>query len=106
MVGRRPGPVRFRIPASCTPAVVALLTLLTTCTRDRSPLGPREIPVSTELIGDEPPAILVGAGDIAECATTYDEATATLLDNIAGTVFAVGDNAYPNGSASDYQNCY
>ena len=106
MVGRRPGPVRFRIPASCTPGVVALLTLLTTCTRDRSPLGPRETPAATVLTGDEPPAILVGAGDIAECATTDDEATATLLDGIPGTVFTAGDNAYPNGSVSDYQNCY
>jgi hypothetical protein len=50
--------------------------------------------------------VLVGAGDIADCGSTWDEATAVLLDNIAGTVFTAGDNAYPDGSATDYANCY
>jgi hypothetical protein len=50
--------------------------------------------------------VLVGAGDIAECGTTGDEATANLLDNIAGTVFAAGDNAYNDGSAANYSQCY
>ncbi|QKZ21068.1 DNRLRE domain-containing protein [Streptomyces chartreusis] len=50
--------------------------------------------------------VLVGAGDIAECGATHDEATANLLDGISGTVMAIGDNAYPNGSASDFTNCY
>ena len=52
-------------------------------------------------------AVLVGAGDIAGCATSYrDEATAALLDEIEGTVFTVGDNVYPYGSASDYHDCF
>jgi hypothetical protein len=39
---------------------------------------------------------LVGAGDIAECSPDNNaEATAALLDNIPGTVLALGDNAYP-----------
>jgi calcineurin-like phosphoesterase family protein len=38
--------------------------------------------------------VLVGAGDIASCASINDEATARLLDNIPGTVFTVGDNVY------------
>src|SRR5919199_4154075 len=50
--------------------------------------------------------VLVGAGDIASCLITGDEATAALLDNIAGTVFTAGDNAYDSGSASEYANCY
>ncbi len=51
-------------------------------------------------------AVFVGAGDIATCSSNADEATAQLLDNIAGTVFTIGDNAYPDGTASDYSNCY
>jgi hypothetical protein len=51
-------------------------------------------------------AVLVGAGDIANCSTPGDERTAKLLDAIPGTVFTVGDNAYPNGSAADFKNCY
>ena len=49
---------------------------------------------------------LVGAGNIARCDRINDEATAALLDNIPGTVFAVGDGAYPNGTLANYQNCY
>jgi hypothetical protein len=49
---------------------------------------------------------LVGAGDIANCSTSTDEATARLLDDIAGTVFTAGDNAYPDGAAADFAACY
>ena len=52
------------------------------------------------------PVVLVGAGDIAVCGSSRDEATATLLDNIPGTVFTAGDNAYPDGSATNFSQCY
>jgi hypothetical protein len=58
---------------------------------------------------DEPPSssrVLVGAGDIAKCSGTGDEATAKLLDGISGTVFTVGDNAYTSGTAAEFSNCY
>jgi hypothetical protein len=51
-------------------------------------------------------AVLVGAGDIASCGSEGDEATARLLDHIDGTVFTVGDNAYPDGTAEDFRRCY
>ena len=50
--------------------------------------------------------VFVGAGDIASCTSTGDEATADLLDGIAGTVFNLGDNVYDNGTAAEYTNCY
>jgi predicted phosphohydrolase len=51
--------------------------------------------------------VLLAAGDIAQCTSLNDEATAALLGTIPGaTVAALGDNAYPHGSAQDYQNCY
>ena len=58
--------------------------------------------------GGEPgeEAVLVGAGDIARCDGEGDEATARLLDNIPGTVFTLGDNAYQRGSRSDFEECY
>jgi calcineurin-like phosphoesterase family protein len=64
------------------------------------------------------PPVLVGAGDIARCypsdnptditppSLTAAEATAKLLDQIPGTVMAVGDNAYELGSLADYLLCY
>jgi Big-like domain-containing protein/calcineurin-like phosphoesterase family protein len=50
--------------------------------------------------------VFVGAGDVADCSNDNDEATARLLDGIPGTVFAAGDNAYPNGTAADFATCY
>ena len=50
--------------------------------------------------------VFVGAGDIASCTSGGDEQTANLLDGIAGTVYTLGDNAYPNGSPTDYDTCY
>jgi len=52
------------------------------------------------------PAVLVGAGDIGECASTGAAETAALLDATPGIVFAAGDNAYPDGSPADYSLCY
>ncbi|MDH2427030.1 DNRLRE domain-containing protein [Sphaerisporangium sp. TRM90804] len=49
--------------------------------------------------------VLVGAGDIANSGSG-DTATANLLDGIPGTVFTTGDDAYNNGSASDFANYY
>lgn len=43
--------------------------------------------------------ILVGAGDIGSCVSDRDEATAVLLDGIAGTVMTLGDNDYADGAS-------
>jgi hypothetical protein len=50
--------------------------------------------------------VLVGAGDIASCDRTIDAATARLLNSIPGTVFTSGDNVYPDGTYTQYTNCY
>lgn len=50
--------------------------------------------------------VLVGAGDIADCARSGDEATAKLLDAIPGTVFTTGDNVYKSGTAAEFAECY
>lgn len=55
---------------------------------------------------EDPGAVLVGAGDIAGCETTDDELTAELLDEIEGTVFTLGDNAYTSGTAAEFSRCY
>jgi hypothetical protein len=53
------------------------------------------------------PPVVVAAGDIADCRGGGDEATARLVGGIGGsTVLALGDEAYPDGSAEDFQECY
>ncbi len=51
--------------------------------------------------------VLIGAGDIATCPGTGDEATAELLDDYAdATVFTTGDNVYEKATDADFENCY
>src|SRR5579862_1970235 len=51
--------------------------------------------------------ILVGAGDIASCKDPEGaQATARLLEQIPGTIFAAGDLAYERGTAGEFQKCY
>jgi hypothetical protein len=51
--------------------------------------------------------VLVGAGDVASCDDLAGaKATAKLIENIPGTVFVVGDLAYPDGSEEQFAKCY
>jgi len=55
---------------------------------------------------DQPSAVLLAAGDIADC-TKLDgaEATAKILEENAGVVAAIGDLAYPDGTRENFK-CY
>jgi 3',5'-cyclic AMP phosphodiesterase CpdA len=60
-------------------------------------------------VQDHEPVVLVGAGDIANCAISGGSgavATARLLDHITGAVFTTGDHAYPSGTVKEFQDCY
>jgi hypothetical protein len=50
--------------------------------------------------------VIVAAGDIADCHREGDEATARLVGRINGTVLTLGDAAYPEGTAEDFEECY
>jgi hypothetical protein len=64
--------------------------------------------VSCSRSGEKPGAdpVVIAAGDIADCASSGDEATAALLDKLSGAVLTLGDNAYDSGTAAEYANCY
>jgi acid phosphatase type 7 len=67
-------------------------------------LGAESTPAQQK--GDQA-AVLVGAGDIADCSDLSGaEATAKLLESIPGQVFTAGDNAYPEGTKEQFDNCY
>lgn len=53
-----------------------------------------------------PDPVFVGAGDIAECDTAYDEATAKLLDIISGTIYTIGDTVYSDGTPQEFTDCF
>jgi hypothetical protein len=50
--------------------------------------------------------VLIAAGDIASCSGEGDEATAALLDGLAGAVATLGDHAYQDGSPEEFAGCY
>jgi hypothetical protein len=71
--------------------------------------GGASLPGASPLIPPAPSGdavVLVGAGDIAECGDDDDEQSAAIVDQIPGTVFLAGDNAYPDGSARTYGQCF
>lgn len=91
--------------------VSALLCASISCGRHEgggsslNPAGPS--PFERLLLSvSSPAAVLVGAGDIARCDSPGAQQTSKLLDGISGTVFVAGDNAYMDGSTTDYRNCY
>jgi hypothetical protein len=57
-------------------------------------------------LGPPPTAVLVGAGDIATCGGSADEATAAVVAQQPGIVFTAGDNAYPDGTSANFADCY
>src|SRR5205085_3402550 len=87
--------------------LIALLVVIT-CRGDQGPEAPIErVADARPSFSTVPGAVtLVGAGNIARCDRTNDDATANLLDAIPGTVFALGDNSYPGGTANTFTNCY
>jgi hypothetical protein len=102
------------LSGTLTQAAVAGVAVFNDLTIDQSGNGKRLVASTAGLSPDTSSTfnvtavtnVLVGAGDIADCGTSGDEATANLLDNIAGTVFTAGDNAYNDGSAANYSQCY
>lgn len=89
-----PGGARTAAPTQTAPV---------TSTAVNPPAAPTKNPTPTTAANDP---VLVGAGDIAVCGAAGDEATAKLIESIPGTVFTAGDNAYPGGTARQFQDCY
>ena len=88
--------------------LLAAIAVFEGCGRDvassivpTSPTSPS--PALAEVAVDE---VLVGAGDIARCGSAATAATARLLDRLPGSVFTLGDNAYPSGGEQDFSMCY
>jgi acid phosphatase type 7 len=83
-------------------SVVTMITLAFLIAAGCGPekMPPPEVP---EVAGRP---VVVAAGDIADCASEGDEATATLVGGIEGTVLTMGDNAYESGTSADFAECY
>lgn len=99
-------------------SAIALLTIVTVaCGRDRNPVQPDTIPDPPDSLPKDttrdsiPTAPIVAtmylAANIAECGNTNaDSMTAALITDTSATVLALGDNAFPNGTLANYNDCY
>jgi Calcineurin-like phosphoesterase len=120
IVGRSPRPSATTEAAAATPSPTSSPTVAPSIVTHEPSTGGSSAPATTPSATTQPSAtpgpapsdpptddpVLVGAGDIAVCGSDADEETAALLDDIAGTVFTAGDDAYDDGSAADFRDCY
>lgn len=96
---------RFLIYVWC--AALLFLTGVRSPAQNAGRAGKATTPAAPSAKGASGDPVLVGAGDIASCDDLAGaEATAKLIDKIPGTVFAVGDLAYPDGSDDQFAKCY
>lgn len=92
-------------------AAIAFFAAVNGCGGERSvpsPVNPLA-PAAPAPVGPAPaapPVTIVAAGDIGVCGRTEVGETARLIDGIPGPVLALGDIAYPNGTARDFADCY
>jgi hypothetical protein len=102
------GPLALNTRRLVRCAVIALVAL-TACRRsgvsDDRPKGPAWSKDFFDA-GTTPTEYLIGAGDIARCELGHDEETAKLLEELPGTVYTLGDNAYSRGTVSEFAKCY
>lgn len=106
---------RKQLVSRCAGGLILITLLVPAHTRGAqkltsSPNGSKSNPHQARTKKKRPPEntfVLVGAGDIASCRNPEGaQATAKLIEQIPGTVFAAGDLAYEDGSAEDFDNCY
>jgi Calcineurin-like phosphoesterase len=102
-------------PLRAGPLIAVLAVCITACTGGStgSPVtpNPNPNPNPQPIPTPSPPITFVGAGDIADCTTIASaanaEATARMIDRMSDAiVFTAGDNAYFNGTAAEFANCY
>ena len=94
----------------------ALAGIITACSKDQPPTA--ENANTIRELSMPGAAVMIGAGDIAVCGTSGDEATGRLVDSlltadsvagVASAIFTLGDNAYPSGEdgvRNDFPRCF
>ena len=99
----RPGWRSFDVSSAVDGPGVVQLALV--ATRGSVSVASRETQSKPRLrLGIAP--LLLAAGDIGSCNSGGDEATAALLEGVPATIAALGDLAYPRGTAEDFAYCY
>jgi len=103
-------PVNSLVPNRALLILLAsFLLFVAACTKQNAPPTAKrgQASVATDPQAGVKADVLVGAGDIADCTEIEGaQATAKLLDDIPGTIFAAGDLADPDGTSEEFNDCY
>ena len=95
------------------PLTAALLTMLGCKPTVQATPAPAEAPAEAAYLSGA--SIMIGAGDIAGCDNGGDARTAMVVDSVlradsvakvSDAVFTLGDNAYNEGTAQQFKNCF
>jgi hypothetical protein len=94
-----------RLPAGSRDALLGICIAVLGCIGGPSaPAPPKREAIGTRAEG---PVVLLAAGDIAYCKNLRGAtATAQILGRVDGEIAALGDLAYPNGTAQEFHDCY
>jgi hypothetical protein len=105
---------RPRARAGAEVLALSLLCFSVSC-KIRADITPAPANAPAELVALTGASVMIGVGDIAICGTTGDERTAHIVDSLLradsvakvdDVVFTLGDNTYPDGSASSFAVCF
>lgn len=89
-----------------TTRLAAATILLGACVDEpNQPSDDTARPRPTAVAGAAPP-VLLAAGDLGCARHSAGRAAAKVVERTPGTFATLGDNAYPDGSSSDYRRCY
>jgi acid phosphatase type 7 len=101
--------LRRALPGGVAFVLCAAIAILAAAGQERGARGgvaAAKVPGAKPQNGSGDP-VLLAAGDIANCSMiTGAQATAKIIEGIAGTVAAIGDLALENGTAEEFANCY
>jgi 3',5'-cyclic AMP phosphodiesterase CpdA len=97
-----------------SPALLLVLVAAVGCP-PRVQVTPPPAATPAPLVALTGASVLIGAGDIAGCSSGGDERTAILVDSVLkadsaakvnDAVFTLGDNAYMEGTAAQFRDCF
>jgi hypothetical protein len=87
--------VRMLLKISWPAVLASLLSLLAALTAANDASASKPVP-----------AVLIAVGDIGSCESEADEATARLVVSLPGTIAALGDIAYSDGTPEEFAKCF
>ena len=97
--------------SACTPESISVTQISNGTDTENNIISITETPFQPIIVSTTPtkipdPIYLTGAGDISVCGYDTDDATAALLEDAPGFVFALGDTQYSGSTYEKFLTCF